>query len=444
MKHKKVTAWLLISSLTIMTVLTGCSGKKQSEGNATPSDTVSSQPIEINYWTGNAELVPWMEKMADDYKKVRPNVTVKISSFPLRDFEKKLTTAIPSKSAADIVTVNPSLALRYIESGFIQKAPDALANFVRSGIYPDVAVKYAEHDGAVYGIPHTSALISLYYNKTMLAEAGLSGPPTTMDQIIDYARKLTKYDEAGNVKRSGLSLRLSGGGGGVAEKFWIVLLQYGGGILKEVSPGKFKDNYNNEAGLKTLQMYVDMLHQYKTDDPTIKHDVEAFQSEQTAMFMREAYVIADTAKKAPNLDYGVVRMPLANFIVVKDFYVTNSAEGDKAAAAWDFIRFMMEPDNHKQQVEMTGTLPVRTDLQMDDLFARIPQFKDFFTNYEVLEAFANIPEFDEILTKFAERLVNKGFTDPSFADNPDKMKAFLADAAKETNDILRRAGRFAE
>jgi len=55
-----------------------------------------------------------------------------------------------------------------------------------------------------------------------------------------------------------------------------------------------------------------------------------------------------------------------------------------------------------------------------------------------------IPEFDEILTKFADRLANRGFVDPSFVDNPDKIKAFLDEAAKETNDILKQNGHLAE
>jgi multiple sugar transport system substrate-binding protein len=55
-----------------------------------------------------------------------------------------------------------------------------------------------------------------------------------------------------------------------------------------------------------------------------------------------------------------------------------------------------------------------------------------------------IDEFDEIETKLADRLANKGFTDPSFVDNPEKMKAFLAECAAETNSILKENGHLAE
>jgi multiple sugar transport system substrate-binding protein len=188
-------------------------------------------------------------------------------------------------------------------------------------------------------------------------------------------------------------------------------------------------------------MYVDMVHKYHTDDPTLKHDTEAFQQELAAFYIRESNVILDTAKKAPDLNYGTAPLK-ANVISLINYYVA-SRDADKAAAAWDFIRFITQPDRHKQLVAMSGWLAPRTDLDLADLYAEYPQFEAFFVEQE-LQMYPPIPEFDEILTKFADRLANKGFTDPSFADQPDKIRAFLDEAAQETNDILRRAGRLAE
>lgn len=441
MKYK-LKAWAAVSCLPILVMAaTGCANQNES---ATSSSAGSNKPVEISLWTGYPELDPWFKIMTDEYKKQNPNITVNVSSFPLKEFEKKVSAAVPSNSAADIISINPSIALRYIQTNMIQKAPDDLSKMVNSGIFPKVVVNDAMYNGAVYGVPHMMANAALFYNKKMFAEAGLTEPPKTMDQLVEYAQKLTKRDASGKVERSGFSLRLSGGGSGVAEKFWVMLLQNGGSILKEVSPGKYKADYNNDAGLKTLQMYVDMVHKYKTDDPVIKHDAEAFEMEKTAMFSRESWVIGDIKQKAPNLDYGTAVLPIANMLVEKDFYVTNSAKGNKEAAAWDFIRFLMKPENHKQQTVLTGWHPVREDLNLDDLYKESPQLKSFFAKYNKLEVYPSIPEYDEIQTKLADRLANKGFTDPSFVDNPEKMKAFIEEAAKETNDILKKAGHLAE
>ncbi len=46
-------------------------------------------------------------------------------------------------------------------------------------------------DGKLYGIPFRHATSGLHFNKTILAERGLSGPPQTVEELIDFAEKLT-------------------------------------------------------------------------------------------------------------------------------------------------------------------------------------------------------------------------------------------------------------
>ncbi|MEX2461431.1 MAG: extracellular solute-binding protein [Paenibacillaceae bacterium] len=434
MVNKKNVGIFLSLILILSIVISGCS-------DATPKKQ-DGKPVELSIWGGYPELDVFYKKMADEYKIAHPNVTINISSFPLRDYEKKIAAALPSNSAAEILSINPAIALRYVEGNLLTKAPEDLDKLVKSGIYPELVSSRAQYKDSTFGIPHQMGKGVIYYNTKMFAEAGLTGPPTTMDQFMEYAKMLAKKDASGNLVRAGMSLRLSGAGSGVAEKFWTLLVQRGGGIIKEVSPGKYKSNYDNEAGLKTLQMYVDMVHKDKTDDPKLKHDAEGFELEQAAFFVRESWVIADIKKKVPTLEYATAPLPVANVVGLEDFYVSNAAK-DKADVAWDFIRFMMKPENHKQMVGMTGWLPARDDLNMDDFLKDAPQFKAFFTKQE-LDAYPTISEFDEIITKLADRLSSKGYTSPDFVDNPDKMKAFLAEAAKETNDILKKAGHLAE
>ena len=69
-----------------------------------------------------------------------------------------------------------------------------------------------------------------------------------------------------------------------------------------------------------------------------------------------------------------------------------------------------------------------------------PQFAAFTfkdPNYKLFVTPAIAP-FDELETKLADRL-SKAFLDSSLLDNEAKMKQMLADAAKETDDILKKA-----
>jgi multiple sugar transport system substrate-binding protein len=78
-----------------------------------------------------------------------------------------------------------------------------------------------------------------------------------MEQVMEYAQKLAEYD-GDKLISSGLSLRLSGGGSGVGEKFWMYLFPNGGTIIEKTPSGKWHNGYNNEAGRKTVLMYLDL------------------------------------------------------------------------------------------------------------------------------------------------------------------------------------------
>lgn len=66
-------------------------------------------------------------------------------------------------------------------------------------------VKAVTLDGGVCAIPVRHATVGLFYNEEMFAERGLSGPPKTMEELLDYAKKLTYTRDGVNV--SGLAFQ---------------------------------------------------------------------------------------------------------------------------------------------------------------------------------------------------------------------------------------------
>ena len=182
---------------------------------------------------------------------------------------------------------------RFIEAGLVQKLPDDLKSWVTApGRYPpsDLALITVNND--IYGVPSKSGLKALFWNTEMFAEAGLTRAPANFDEVAEYAKKLAKYDNNGVLVRSGHSLRLSGQGSGIAEKWEFFLYPMGGDIILEsrTQPGKFYAGYNNDAGRKALKFHIDAVYVDKWDSFEVKHDTESFQLETTAMFFRESNV----------------------------------------------------------------------------------------------------------------------------------------------------------
>jgi len=275
----------------------------------------------------------------------------------------------------------------------------------------------------------------------MLAEAGLSAPPTSMAQIWDYAKKLAKVDASGNVTRSGISLRLSGQGSGVAEKFWILLLQSGHELVKQTSPGHYAADYNGPDGAKLLQTYVDFLRD-KVDSQNIDHDAKAFETKATAMFAREPWVVADIATNAPDLvgHYGSISLPKADLGATETMYVPTAAPN--AACSWDFIKFLTEPEQQLSIPPIAGWLPSRKDLDLTAFLAANPGYEGFLKKPDGLKVSLTPPiaEFDELETKLATHLVDAYADYANLAGQPDKVQALLNTWADETNQILAKNG----
>ncbi|MGC4031790.1 MAG: extracellular solute-binding protein [Tepidisphaeraceae bacterium] len=84
-----------------------------------------------------------------------------------------------------------------------------------SAINPDDYYKScfdeASYKGQVYGIPSSNDARALYYNKDLLVRAGLvdehgqAKPPTTWDELRDYAKKLTERDANGRLRTVGFA-----------------------------------------------------------------------------------------------------------------------------------------------------------------------------------------------------------------------------------------------
>jgi multiple sugar transport system substrate-binding protein len=337
-----------------------------------------------------------------------------------------------------------------VEANLVPALPSQVNSFVTSpDRYSAFTREVLDYNGKNYGVPFFQGRTVLYWNTAMFKAAGLTRAPQTLTEMAEYARKLTVRDAQGNITRSGHSLRLSGQGSGIAEKFWFVLYPFGGTVLEEskTQKGKYHAGYNNDAGRKALKYYIDAVYVDKWDSFTVKHDAEAFELEQTAMFFRESWVVGDIAQKAPNLQYDTAFVPsetrwgrIAN---MQNLYVTRSCKNPDVA--WDFVLFMVNDDSQRWLFDNVGWLPSRKDVDYSALLAKKPQFKSFIEMPQGYNeyGYVTIAVFDEILTKFAERLAT-AFLDASLANNAAGITKVMADSAEETNTILRRAGLYAE
>ncbi len=361
----------------------------------------------------------------------------------MREFEQKLTASIPTGTGPEVFDVGPYIAIKLIDAGLLPENPKDIDAYLKSGAWSDFSVNYVTVDGKTYGIPMMNgSRAALFYNKTMFKEAGLdpNNPPKTYPELMEAARKLTKYDSNGNVVRSGLSLRISGGGSGLTEKFRFVLNNAGGDLIVPTKNGKWKNGLDNEAGREALKYYIDAIHKYKIDDPKVKHDSDAFVTETTAMFLRESWVINEVISKNPKLDYGVAPMPSwkRNETLSQPWSVYMSNEGVKSKDVREFFKLLTSEQMAEKLIELSGWIPER-QFDSKSLVKKTSQYEVFVNPPKGQGYFADpvMPAFDEVQTKVTDKLVEL-FLDSSLVDNPSGISKAVKDIAKLVDSTLKR------
>ncbi|MCX7380775.1 MAG: extracellular solute-binding protein [Alphaproteobacteria bacterium] len=397
--------------------------------------------ITLNIWTGYPELVPWYKAMGAEYTKAK-GTQINILSTSLREHEQKLAAAVPTGTGPDVFDVGQILGITFIEAGLVKPNPAAIDGLLKSAAYRKSSAEQFTTDGKTYGLPMLFSTPAMFWNKAHFKEAGLDGPPKTFQDKMAYAKKLTKFDASGKMTRSGMSLRLSGQGSGIAEKFRFILEPAGGTLIIPNGKGKFRQGYDNDAGRNALKYYIDAVQVDKVDDPKVQHDAAAFVAGNTSMLMREAWVIGEIKEKAANLDYGVAPIPAWGSGPHKTLLQHNglwvNAKSKNIDAAYDFMLFISSKEASVKLTQLSGWVAARSDVDWSPLLKDIPQYKEFVSPTDGVQFYPEpvMAAWNEIESRLADRLPN-AYIDTSLQD-PAKLAAFIKAAAAQTDQILKQ------
>ena len=169
--------------------LAACGGPPaSSSGNSS-----SSGVVDITWqtmWSGNTLTL--LNQMVDKFNATHPDIHVTESSIPSATGDAKLLSEIAAGDPPDVFTEwNPVLG-EYAADGSIQSfAPYLTGSYsgLEKWLYP-IALQGGEYNGTLYALPMSMNSWALYYNKSMLAAAGISSPPTTLAQLYtDQAKE---------------------------------------------------------------------------------------------------------------------------------------------------------------------------------------------------------------------------------------------------------------
>jgi multiple sugar transport system substrate-binding protein len=211
---------------TAALALAACSSSSGASSGGTSSGTTTLKLVVADYGTGasNASAKYW-DGIVAAFEKVHPNIKVNVTSIAWTNFDQEVQTMIQNKQYPDIT--EGDYFSNYAQDGLLYPASDVLSD---PGNLLPAFKQQGTYNGVQYGMPFTTSSRTLFYNKKLFTQAGITSAPQTWANVEADAAKITKLGDVGFGLPLGAEeaqaeslLRMLGDGGGyqTAGKYTI-------------------------------------------------------------------------------------------------------------------------------------------------------------------------------------------------------------------------------
>jgi multiple sugar transport system substrate-binding protein len=191
---KKFTRRLSGAALaaTAALALAACSsGGGSSTGGG--SGTTTLKLVVADYGTGpsNASAKYW-DGIVTAFESAHPDIKVNVTSIPWTNFDQQVQTMIQNKQYPDIT--EGDYFSNYAQDGLLYPASDVLSD--PGNLLPGFKAQ-GTYNGVQYGMPFTTSSRTLFYNKKLFTQAGITSAPQTWADVESDAAKITKLGDVG-------------------------------------------------------------------------------------------------------------------------------------------------------------------------------------------------------------------------------------------------------
>ncbi|MFC4071409.1 ABC transporter substrate-binding protein [Actinoplanes subglobosus] len=335
----------------------GCTPAPKDNKIADPGTAVSGT-VELWHFFTEREAKA-IDEVIKDFSDGHPNIKVTVKSG---QDDSKVTQAIGAGNGPDI-------GLSY--------STDIVGKFCSSGAWVDLNAyiardkvdltklnattrTYTEFGGKRCAMPFLADAYGMYYNKDLFAQAGLTAPPKTLDELTEYAKKLTVRNPDGSLKTVG----------------FLPLYDFYENSASHLAPAtgaewltpEGKSAVGTDPGWKTLLAWQKNLVDWYGYENLTKFKASlgdefsadnAFQKGQVAINVDAEYRLAFLKDQAPDLKYGVAPLPTSDPARYGGGYVTGNIVGisknaKNPEAAWELIKYLTTDD--KAVIKLAGLL----------------------------------------------------------------------------------------
>lgn len=329
---------------------------------------------EVTLWGhNNPAFIKATKMVIARFESQNPDIKVNYQVFPYADFNQKMTVATATGTGPDMSQCWGEYVPRYIDARAVASTPSWVmtkAEFEKTIYDPSRGAITSE--GKYYGMPLEFNVgdNGIVTNWDMFDEAGIPHrAPENWDELIKWAKKLTKYDSKGNVTRCGFAYTSS-------DQVTFIMTKTMRQLGRDI---RAKDglhfDVDNPIAYKAMGFVADFTRKHKVNsidicyqgEGTAPHEV--FAKGLAAMADSGPWVIGVLQEEVPELDFGYVNDP--HFGELPYFYAENGwtmivLEGSlHKTESWKVIKSFAELENARDWNIITGTVPARRAITTD-------------------------------------------------------------------------------
>lgn len=389
---------------------------------------------------GTGELVYWglwepasvIQPLIDEYESAHEGISILYSQQTYTNYESRLYTRLQQASsssdpAPDIFRIQNTWTPKYYKYLYALPSSIMTKSTYASTFYPTAVSDFTAKDGNIYAMPLEIDGLVIYYNKQLLATAGVTTPPTDWDSFIELAQKLTKKNSSGQITQSGLAIGTSKNVTHAAEIISFLMLEQGVDIIDDARTTVTLTTTKAEAVFDTYTGFA-------TGDNAIWSaslgtDINMFEQGKLAMMIAPSWESFDIIQAAPSIEFGMSTLPQLAANDQPIYFSTYwgeavSKNSKNPTAAWDFINFLIQKDQEKAYYSNA---------------AKIRAFGEPYSRVDLNSELLN-NSYTAAIGQSATKMVSWQMGDESF------VKATINDAitdiaenGKETNTVLKTA-----
>jgi multiple sugar transport system substrate-binding protein len=324
-----------------------------------------TEEITLSFWKGphsEREAEIW-GAVFDGFTEENPGITVEHTIVPWETADQQYAAAFAGGDPPDIAYLPDQFMVGFADRGQLADlGPYIESTGYDTDVWYEGAWSLGNYEGVQYAVPYAGGAYIIYYNKTMWDELGLGDPPSTWDELMEYA-------EAGTAGETWGFLAPSSAADSSYFQWFSFFHDRGANFMNEDHTA---NGFNNEGGLEALTFATDMFCTNKVTPPagqyTLPELVDLFIGGNALMLFEGMNSIPRVADEA-DFEWDVF-MPPTETTGGNQGQFAIAEQSENQEAAFRLIEYITSPDVLGPIISQSTFRPLRSD--MEDLYSDDP------------------------------------------------------------------------